>query len=65
MTRRPRTPFPIVPLELVAGTEPIADPRVRPDRVAQAKERIRLRYYERPDVTRALVEAVLVELAAP
>jgi len=30
--------------------------------VAQAKERIRRRYYERADVQRALVEALLIEL---
>lgn len=65
MTRRPQTPFSIVPLELVAGSGPAADPRVRPERVAQARERIRLGFYERADVTRALIEAMLVEFAAP
>lgn len=36
---------------------------LRLDRVTLAKERIKSRYYERPDVRRALVEALLVELA--
>ena len=54
------------PLKLVPGTTPVADDtRVRPDRIAQARERIRQRYYERGDVRRALIEALLVEFAAP
>jgi hypothetical protein len=65
MTRRPPVPIPLVPLALVATDETAAAPRVRPDRIAQVRERIRRRYYERPDVQRALVEAMLVELAAP
>jgi hypothetical protein len=36
---------------------------LRLDRVTLAQERIRSRYYERADVRRALVEALLVELA--
>jgi hypothetical protein len=52
-------------LELVPGPTPVADSRVRPDRIAQARERIRQRYYERTDVRRALIEALLVEFAAP
>ena len=36
---------------------------LRLDRVALARERIRSRYYDRADVRRALVEALLVELA--
>lgn len=36
---------------------------LRLDRVQAARERIRLHYYDRPDVRRALVEALLVELA--
>ncbi len=36
---------------------------VRLDRVTLARERIQSRYYERADVRRALVEALLVELA--
>ena len=65
MTRRDdREPRP-APLRLVPGSAPNADPRVRPERIAQARERIRQRYYDRGDVRRALVEALLVELAAP
>ncbi len=66
MTRRLEAPDRPVPLRLVpaAAAEP-ADPRVRPERVARARERIRRRYYERADVTSALVEALLVEIDAP
>lgn len=67
MTRRPEASarpaaLRLVPALALAGT---ADPDLRPDRVAAAKERIRRRYYDREDVTRALVEALLVEIAAP
>lgn len=65
MTRRDdREPRP-GPLMLVPGKVLNADPRVRPERIAQVRERIRQRYYDRGDVRRALVEALLVELAAP
>jgi hypothetical protein len=37
---------------------------LRLERVLAARERIRSRYYDRPDVRRALVEALLAELAA-
>ena len=36
---------------------------LRLDRVSLARERIKSRYYDRADVRRALVEALLVELA--
>jgi hypothetical protein len=36
---------------------------LRLDRVTLARERIQSRYYDRTDVRRALVEALLVELA--
>jgi hypothetical protein len=36
---------------------------LRIDRVTLARERIRQRFYDRADVRRALVEALLVELA--
>ena len=65
MTRRPHSEVTLVPLALVAGNEPAADPRVRPERIAQVRERIRRGYYERDEVQRALIEAMLVELAAP
>lgn len=35
---------------------------LRLDRVQAARERIRLQYYDRPDVKRALVEAILIEI---
>ena len=62
MTRRDRE---TTPLSLVPGQGPAPDPRVRPERIALAKERIRQHYYDRSDVRRALVEALIVELAAP
>jgi hypothetical protein len=67
MTRRDDRASRPAPLLLVPapGPAPNADPRVRPERIAQARERIRQRYYDRVDVRRALVEALLVELAAP
>lgn len=66
MTRRLEAPDRPVTLRLVpALAAETADPRVRPERVAQARERIRRRYYERADVTSALVEALLVEIDAP
>lgn len=65
MTRRPHTSLCLVPLALVPEREPAADPSLRPERIAQAKERINRGYYERADVRRALVEAMLVEFAAP
>ncbi len=37
--------------------------RVRGAMVERARERVRLGYYDRADVTRALVEALLHELA--
>ena len=65
MTRRPdpKTAGPTLTLLPVAfsGT----DPGLRPERIAQARERIKEHYYERSDVRRALVEALLVEWAAP
>lgn len=65
MSRRADSENRDTPLKLVPGPIPVADPRVRPDRIAQARERIRQRYYDRSDVRRALVEALLVEFAAP
>jgi hypothetical protein len=65
MTRRDDDPGRPAPLLLVAGARPPAEPRVRPERIAQARERIRQRYYDRLDVRQALVEALLVEFAAP
>ena len=62
MTRSDDPPKP-TPLRLVPGPASAVDPRVRPERIAQARERIRRGYYDRADVTRALVEALLVELA--
>ena len=49
---RPET----VPLKL-------AEPRIRHALVERARERVRRGYYDRADVTRALVDALLVELA--
>ena len=65
MTRRDDPTHPNASLSLVPGPVPAADPRVRPERIAQARERIRRGYYDRSDVREALVEALLVELAAP
>jgi len=65
MTRRDDLPSSRAVLSLVPGSAPAADPRVRPERIAQARERIRRGYYDRGDVRRALVEALLVEFAAP
>ncbi|MEO6462455.1 MAG: hypothetical protein ABIP29_05215 [Candidatus Eisenbacteria bacterium] len=40
------------------------NPGLRPERIAQARARIREHYYDRGDVQRALAEALMVELAA-
>ncbi len=53
------------PLRHVPAPDPVTDPRLRPERIARARERIRQRYYDRCDVRRALIEALLVECAAP
>ena len=37
-------------------------PALRPERIALARERIARRYYDRPDVQRALLEALWAEL---
>ena len=39
------------------------EPRIRHALVQRARERVSRGYYDRADVTRALVEALLVELA--
>lgn len=65
MTRRDDLSSPRVSLSLVPASSPATDPRVRPERIAQARERIRRGYYDRPDVRRALVEAMIAEFAAP
>jgi len=66
MTRRPTSSIRSVALRLVpAPAEPAVDLKVRPERIAQARERIRRRYYDRADVTRALVESLLADFAAP
>jgi hypothetical protein len=39
------------------------EPRIRHSLVERARERVRRGYYDRADVTRALVDALLVELA--
>lgn len=49
-------PEAVLPLKL-------AEPRIRHALVERARERVRRGYYDRADVTRALVEALLVELA--
>jgi len=38
--------------------------QLRPDRIEVARERIRRGYYDRPDVQRALVEALWADLYA-
>ena len=38
--------------------------RVREDLVARARERVRSGFYDREDVTRALVEALVLDLAS-
>ena len=59
MTRRnDESPFLARPTRTGAATAPL-----RLDRVTLARERIKSRYYDRSDVRRALVEALLVELA--
>lgn len=65
MTRRPEPKTMTPSLTLVPAAFQTTDPGLRPERIAQARERIREHYYERGDVRRALVEALLVELAAP
>jgi hypothetical protein len=65
MTRRDERPRAVLELTILPGTGPATDRRPRADRIARARERIRQRYYDRGDVRRALVEALLVELAAP
>jgi len=47
-------------LEAECGT---GRPPVRTALVERARERVRLGFYDRPDVTRALVEALLNDLA--
>ena len=64
MTRRPQPKIAGPTLTLLPVVFTGTDPGLRPERIAQARERIRERYYERGDVRRALVEALLVELAA-
>ena len=66
MTRRDdaRTPQ-AAPLTLVPAPPAGTEARLDPERVAVARERIERRYYDRADVRRALVEALLVEFAAP
>src|SRR5215211_7127474 len=64
MTRRAAGPDSAVPLSLVPVAAPATDPRLRPERVAEARERIARHHYDRDDVRRALVEALLVEFAA-
>ena len=65
MTRRPAVTRQPAVLRLVPEGDESPAPTLRPDRVAQARERIHGHYYDRADVRRALVEALLVELAAP
>jgi hypothetical protein len=40
-----------------------ATPRVRAQLVERARERVRQRFYDRADVTRALIDALLNDLA--
>ena len=65
MTRRPQPQRHPAALALVPAPGTTAAPTLRPDRIARARERIRGDYYDRADVRRALVEALLVEIAAP
>jgi hypothetical protein len=50
------------PAELFLTAERPAETPPRIDRVEMARERVRRRYYDRPDVQRALVQALLAEL---